>query len=332
VKLVGFLPIEQSAQSCADAMPPFNDPDICRDILDGLQIGVSVLDLQKKIVFWSDGAEQITGYSRIDVLGHSCVNNILQHCNENSCEMCTDRCPLSAAMHDAKPMEAMTFIHHKSGHRTQVHTWAIPLRDKHGSLIGVIQTFEGEFALGSPGPDDRGMRERGCLDETTELPNEAMMQAHLRELLGTFGELQISFAVICLEVSDLSNFRTRYGQVAARSILRVLARTLRNTVWPTDFVGRWSDDRFLLILSGCRYDALHVVSQRILNMASSATIHWWGEELSVTVSIGATVAVAGDNLDSLLRRAQQGLPGNPVSAPVRAALAVTTSLSKNSTS
>jgi PAS domain-containing protein len=41
-------------------MPCFQDPEIYRDILDGLQIGVRVLDLQKKIVFWSDGAEKIT--------------------------------------------------------------------------------------------------------------------------------------------------------------------------------------------------------------------------------------------------------------------------------
>ena len=44
-------------------MPAFPDPETYRDILDALQIGVSVLDLQKKIVFWSDGAEQITGYA-----------------------------------------------------------------------------------------------------------------------------------------------------------------------------------------------------------------------------------------------------------------------------
>src|SRR5260370_13022839 len=101
------------------------------------------------------------------------------------------------------------------------------------------------------------MRERGCLDDNTGLPNEAMMQAHLRELLGTFGELQISFAVICLEIPDLSQFRARYGQVAARSILQVMARTLRNTVWPTDFVGRWSADRFLWIFIGSRGVPLH---------------------------------------------------------------------------
>ena len=293
---------------------------------------MSVLDLQKKIVFWSDGAEQITGYSRIDVLGHTCADNILEHCNHDSCELCSDRCPISTALHDAKPMETMTFIHHKSGYRSQVHSWAIPLRDKHGSLIGIIQTFEGDFAMGRPGPDDRSMRERGCLDDTTGLPDEAMMQAHLRELLGTFSELQISFAVMCLEVPDLTQFRSRYGQVATRSIMQVLARTLRNTVWPSDFVGRWSEDQFLVILSGCREDALPAVIQRILNITASASIHWWGEQLSLTALIGGAVALPGDNIESLLQRVLQALHGNEVTVRDRTPLTTAVSWSKRSTS
>jgi len=90
-------------------------------------------------------------------------------------------------------------------------------------------------------------------------------------------------------------------------MLRVLARTLRNTIWPTDFVGRWSDDRFLVILSGCDQEALRAVSERMLRMAVRATIEWWGEELSVAVLIGSTAAAAGDSAESLLLRAQEAL-------------------------
>jgi diguanylate cyclase (GGDEF)-like protein/PAS domain S-box-containing protein len=288
-------------------MPPFQDPEIYRDILDGLQIGVSVLDLHKKIVFWSDGAEQITGYARIDVLGHSCSENILLHCNHNSCDMCAGTCPIAAALHDAKPVETMSSIHHRSGYWTPVHTWAIPLRDKHGSIIGIIQTFQSEFTVQGPNPNDRSMKECGCLDYSTELPNHVMMESHLREMLGTFAELHIPFGVICLEVRELSQFRARYGQEAVASMLRVLARTLRNTIWPTDFVGRWSDDRFLVILSGCGEEALQVVSERILRMTSHAAIEWWGEELSVTAAIGSTAALVGDSVESLLRRMHESL-------------------------
>ncbi len=285
-------------------MPVFSDPETYRDILDGLQIGVSVLDLQKKIVFWSDGAAQITGYARIDVLGHNCTDNVLLHCNQIACEMCAEKCPIATALRLAQPVEAMSFIHHKSGYRTPVHTWAIPLRDKHGSIIGIIQTFEGEFTVAGPDPNDRSMKERGYLDDATGLPNQALMQSHLREMLGTFADLQIPFSIVFLQANTLSHFGLRYGQEAATSILRVLARTLRNTVWPTDFVGRWSDNRFLVILSGCGEDALETVSQRMFKLMSSATIQWWGAELSVSVSMGRAGALPGDTVDSLLQRAQ----------------------------
>jgi diguanylate cyclase (GGDEF)-like protein/PAS domain S-box-containing protein len=306
-------------------MPAFQDPEMYRDILDELQIGVSVLDLQKKIVFWSDGAEQLTGYARIDVLGHSCSQNILLHCNYNTCETCAGKCPMATALHDAKPVEATSSIHHKYGYWVPVHTWAIPLRDKHGSIVGIIQTFEAEFTLNGPSPNDRSMKERGWLDDVTGLPSPTMMQARLHEMLRTLEALQVPFGVVCVEVQELTQFRARYGQEAARSMLEVLARTLRNTVWPTDFVGRWSEARFLVILSGCAEEALQAVAGRLLQMMASVTIKWWGEELSVAVSIGQTGAVAGDTIESILQRVQHVLKEDPVGVPVHAAGADTRS-------
>jgi diguanylate cyclase (GGDEF)-like protein/PAS domain S-box-containing protein len=303
-------------------MPHFQDPEIYRDILNGLQIGVCVLDLHKKIVFWSDGAEKLTGYSRIDVLGHSCAENILLHCNHNSCEMCAGKCPMATALHDAKAVEAMSSIRHRAGYWVPMYTWAIPLRDKHGSIIGIIQTFQSEFEVQETNPNDRSMEERGCLDYATELPNHAMMQSHLREMLGTFAELKVPFGVVCLEVQELSGFRARYGQEAATSILRVLARTLRNTIWPMDFVGRWSEDRFLVILSGCGEEALRAVSERMMRMTVCATIEWWGEELSVAVSIGSTAALDGDSVESLLGRTEDALKGNRLASSSPTATAV----------
>jgi len=302
-------------------MSAFQDPEIYRDILDGLQIGVSVLDLGKKIVFWSDGAEQITGYARIDVLGHSCAENILLHCNQSSCEMCTGKCPMATAFHDAKPVEGMSFIHHKAGHWIPVHTWAIPLRNKHGSIIGIIQTFEDDSVVAAPEPVGRSSMARRWLDDITGLPTQTMMLSHLHTTLRAFADRQIPFGIVCLEAHEISQFRARYGQEACKSILQVLSRALRNTVWPTDFVGHWSESRFLVILSGCGESALPSVCDRIVKMTSSATIQWWGEELSVKILIGQTCAVAGDTVESILQRAQPALSGNQDALPVRPAAA-----------
>lgn len=295
-------------------MSAFQDPDIYRDILNQLQVGVCVLDLENRIVFWSDGAEQISGYGRIDVLGHPCSQNILLHCNQQSCELCAETCPTATALHEAKPVEAQGFIHHKSGHGTAVHTWTIPLRDKKGSIIGIIQTFDGHSVVDAPDSATQA-KQRGWLDEVTGLPNPAMTHAHLRETLASFTDAHIPFGIILLEFSDLAAFRARYGQGAARSILQVLARTVRNTVWPTDFVGRWDEGRFLVILMGCSDDGLHAVSARMRRMMAGATISWWGEELSTRVSLGCAAAIAGETVDGILQRATQAFEQDGNSAP-----------------
>ena len=54
-------------------MSALNEPEICRNILESLPTGVCAVDMQKKIVPWSDGAERMTGHLRHEVIGHSCL-------------------------------------------------------------------------------------------------------------------------------------------------------------------------------------------------------------------------------------------------------------------
>lgn len=54
-------------------MSAFDDSEICRSILENLPTGVCIIDMQKKIILWSDGAERITGRARYEVIGHSCI-------------------------------------------------------------------------------------------------------------------------------------------------------------------------------------------------------------------------------------------------------------------
>ena len=52
-------------------MSAFDEFDVCPDILECLLTGVCVVDMQKKIVFWSKGTERITGHLRHEVIGRS---------------------------------------------------------------------------------------------------------------------------------------------------------------------------------------------------------------------------------------------------------------------
>ena len=54
-----------------------NDPAIYQIVLDGLETGVYIVDRSRRIRFWNEGAEQITGYLRQDVVGRLLRDHLL---------------------------------------------------------------------------------------------------------------------------------------------------------------------------------------------------------------------------------------------------------------
>jgi len=298
---------EHSRQCRSVSMCSLEDPEIYRSILESLPTGLCVVDQQKRILLWSDGAERITGRRRHEVLGRSCVGEALLHCDHQDCEWCNEDCPVALAMKTSQPAEAIGFVHHRAGHEIPVRARAVPVRNSRGSIIGAVEIFEDQQPAISADHREESLNLLGYVDEATGVANRLMTQSHVRESLGIFSDAHIPFGLLCLRLEGLVHFRARLGADAACSLLRLVARTLESAVWVTDFIGRWNDDEFLVILNGCREEELKSVRERIRRMLASDGIEWWGERQSLPVSIGQAAAVAGDTMESLLGRLQESL-------------------------
>src|SRR6056297_4004595 len=67
--------------------------------LDGLDIGAYIVDKSRVIVYWNKKAQELTGYSREEVVGKSCKDNILMHTDSMGVPICkTELCPLVRAL------------------------------------------------------------------------------------------------------------------------------------------------------------------------------------------------------------------------------------------
>lgn len=273
-------------------------------VLDSLQTGVSVVDRSGKILLWNQGAERITGHQRHEVVGRPCSANILNHCDYQACASCAGSCPFGRTMHDGKPKEARMSLRHKQGQPIHVLMRVAAIRDHTGSIIGLAESFdEQRFTLDR----DRNLHhlsEHGCMDETTGVPNREFTEFHLAENLASFTRYQLPFGVMCIQIDQLAHFRSSYGQPAGEAVLRVVAQTMRNSLRPSDFLGRWAEDQFLAILINCGNAGVEQTGERMRKVVSCAGLHWWGDELSVTTSVGEAIAQPGDTMESLLQRAQ----------------------------
>jgi len=284
------------------------DQEIFRTVLESLHIGICLENRDRKIIFWNDGAERISGYRRHEVVGHSCRDTVLVECNDATCVLCSaTTCPFHQSLYDGKPREARIQVRHRDGHRIPLRISVIPIRDTHGAVAGLAVSFDEQRYASERERRQHGLGVHGCLDKITGVPNHSFTQFHLRENLAGFLEYHLPFGIMRIRVDKLEQFRATYGREAADAILRVVAQTMQNSLRPNDFLGRWEEDEFVAILVNCSAGGLTKAVDRIGRVAHYAGIQWWGDHLSVTVSIGHAAAQAEDTIELLLARALHSL-------------------------
>jgi PAS domain S-box-containing protein len=106
--------------------------DFYKRLLDNLNDGVYIVNLHREIVYWSKGAERITGYANEDVIGSHCWDNILMHVDDQGNQLCRTGCPLLNVISSGIESKAELYLSHKNGHRIPVLVRATPLHRQQG--------------------------------------------------------------------------------------------------------------------------------------------------------------------------------------------------------
>ncbi len=286
---------------------PAVDPEVYREVLESLANGVYLVDRDRRIFLWNDGAEKITGHLRQDVLGRACQDDLLMHCDANHTVLCHSGCPLAETMGDGRVREADVFLRHKDGQRVPVHFRVTPIRDARGAIIGAAESFQERILMPDlyVHPNERAVHD--CVDPLTGISDRHSMLSHVSAGIADFRENHSPFGVLGVVVNNLDEIRLSHGNQAARAVMRVVAQTLYRNLRQTDVVGCWSQDAFIALVTDCPADGLARVAEILKRVVSSASVPWWGDRVSFTVSIGGAAGQAVDTADSLLGRVEAAL-------------------------
>ncbi len=126
-----------STELSVDAIPS-------ESILNNLPDGLYITDLDRRIVFWNQAAEQITGWNRDEVVGKYCRDNVLCHVDKDGHLLCGhEHCPLHRAMMtgEASRTPHLIFAKRRDRQRIPVEVSVSPLRNASGTVIGGIEVF-----------------------------------------------------------------------------------------------------------------------------------------------------------------------------------------------
>ena len=131
----------------------------------------------------------------------------------------------------------------------------------------------------------------------------AASQVELEDRLTTesedFARGGAPFGVLWITVDQAHELRKTHGASACEEMLDRVERTLANGLRATEELGRWGQDEFLVMSHERTPEMLAAHAQVLAGLARTADFRWWGDRISLTVSIGAAQAEAGRDADAI---------------------------------
>jgi diguanylate cyclase (GGDEF)-like protein/PAS domain S-box-containing protein len=260
--------------------------ELVESALDVYPEGLGLLDEAGRVVFWNHAAELITGYSGAGMIGRPLPQAL-------------------AALTGGAGGERGMLVHtqHQQGHDIPAIARAVILRDGLGERIGVAAVFHpSEHASALP---------HGETSDGTEVrASQAELRDHLESEYERFEQEGAPLGILWIRVDQAEAMRGTHGARACEAMLENVERTLANHLRGDEEIGRWGDDEFLVIAHEPCVEVLGNHARVLAGMARTADFRWWGDRVSLTVSVGAAVAEPGEMLAELLQRAREGMEGS----------------------
>lgn len=289
-----------------------NRAELLEAALDSRPDGIALLGIDGKVVFWNRAAEAVTGYAAIEIMERP-IPELLESLLFDS-ELLGDL-PLGTPL----PVNrgALVHVRHKLGDILQVIARRAVLRDVLGDRIGTAVVFHPAASLDALPHGE--FEQHGASEESRAVFDERL-QAEFED----FGRGGPPFGVLWIGVDQGAELRKSHGVAACQAMFDKVRRALAQGLRPTDEMARWGDNEFLVVTHERSAEMLVAHAQMLVGMTRTADFRWWGDRISLSVSIGVAQAErgSGETLPELLERARQAMETSSSTGGNRTAVAL----------
>ncbi|MCF6155589.1 MAG: sensor domain-containing diguanylate cyclase [Candidatus Brocadia sp.] len=279
-----------------------NDGDLYRSLLDSLSDGIYVVDQGRVITYGNKGAETLTGYKNSEVVGQCCRGNILMFVDEQGRDVCEKECMAVESIADGRSRSMEVYVRHKDGYRMPVLVRTSPVRNLNGQIIGAVEELCDNSSKVEFVHKIEELEKCALLDPLTGLMKRRGLEMNLRSVFSVMQRHGWSYGIFFVDIDEFKRINDVYGYDIGNNVLKMVSKTLSNSVRASDMVGRWSGEEFMVIATNASEDHLYKIANKIRILVEQSGFSVGADRVHVTVSVCATMVQPNDSVDTLLKR------------------------------
>ena len=281
------------------------DGSFFTDMVDRLTFGVFLTDANKRVVYWNNAAEDLTGFRRDEAMGTEICGGLLKMIDPEGQSICESKCPIDAALDDGKSHEVEARLIDNDGMYTPIALHVDPVRDGNGDVTGVSGILRDNAHMAAARQRIEELETASLIDPLTKLGNRLYLEMNLLAKLNELRRYGWPFGIIFMDVDNFKTINDRYGHDTGDRMLVSVAQALQSQARPFDVVGRWGGDEFCAVIVQAGREQLEPIAERYRIVVEESSFQHGSDVVQGTVSVGAALAKPDDTVESLYRRVDQ---------------------------
>jgi diguanylate cyclase (GGDEF)-like protein len=271
----------------ATASATSTDVDVV-GILSAVQETIYTWDVASDRVDWADNARQVLGVRSMESIGSGSAFQFLmapEHIQRRA-----DALSNLTAVRDGPTAEfRVQYRFTPAGRRSDASLWL----EDHGqctfdksnlvSVRGVIRVINERYW------EEQRLLHRSDHDELTGQLNRIRLMEALGAVLARAERTKQSCCFLMASVDNLATINDSFGFEVGDEVLAAVARIVKSRLRGGDSMGRYSSNKFGIILNDCGPGAMRVAAERLIKAVRDQTIRTAVCQLSATISIGGVL-------------------------------------------
>jgi diguanylate cyclase (GGDEF)-like protein/PAS domain S-box-containing protein len=265
--------------------PPPPVPPLQVFAMQSLGEAIVTTDREGHLVYLNPAAEKLLGVGRAQATGRL-LEEVVGLVDENDRKLLSDPVKEAVGGDSGIPhnlSRRAVLLGKASGEERAIELAASPLRDESGELVGAVILMHDVTELRGL---HRQMSYQATHDALTGLVNRREFEGRLDEAAESARRGEASHMLCYLDLDRFKIVNDTSGHLAGDSMLREVAKLLREAVRDSDTVARLGGDEFGMLLVGCPLDKARQISDDVCRSIAAYRFVWHDRVFNIGVSIG----------------------------------------------